>query len=230
MGRRMTTVLVAVVLGGGALVTALAAPAAAADLDCEDFASQAAAQAHLRADPSDPDGLDGNDDGLACQSLPAPFDFEPVGPVSDDTGGVTSSGSASVSTSGSASGTSSSSSASSSSGPNDQDCGDFGSQAAAQAHLDADRSDPDNLDADNDGQACEGTFRTAAAAGPSRAAVVPAVQRSTAGAGQLARSGPPGTVPLVLTGTSLIVVGLALVRSSRRRRVPEPVWVVLSRL
>jgi LPXTG-motif cell wall-anchored protein len=44
-----------------------------------DFDSQAAAQAHLRADPSDPDGLDGNDnDGIACESLPAPFDRTPV--------------------------------------------------------------------------------------------------------------------------------------------------------
>jgi LPXTG-motif cell wall-anchored protein len=38
---------------------------------------------------------------------------------------------------------------------NDQDCGDFASQAEAQAHLEADPSDPDNLDADDDGQACE---------------------------------------------------------------------------
>src|SRR6266542_6514897 len=64
-----------------------AAPAALAvdNQDCSNFPSQAAAQAHLRADPSDPDGLDahigpadGNDraggDGIACQSRPAPFD------------------------------------------------------------------------------------------------------------------------------------------------------------
>jgi len=70
---------------------ALATPAwaQANDQNCSDFASQAAAQAHLRADPSDPDGLDarpgpadGNDqaggDGIACESNPAPFDREPV--------------------------------------------------------------------------------------------------------------------------------------------------------
>jgi len=72
-------------------VAALATPAwaQANDQNCSDFPSQAAAQAHLRADPSDPDGLDahagpadGNDqaggDGIACESNPAPFDREPV--------------------------------------------------------------------------------------------------------------------------------------------------------
>lgn len=50
------------------------------DQNCSDFPNQAAAQAHLRADPSDPDNLDGNDnDGLACESLPCPCDLNPVG-------------------------------------------------------------------------------------------------------------------------------------------------------
>jgi len=83
---RRIVVLVAVVA-----VAALASPAwaQANDQNCSDFASQAAAQAHLRADPSDPDGLDarpgpadGNDqaggDGIACESNPGPFDREPV--------------------------------------------------------------------------------------------------------------------------------------------------------
>ena len=35
------------------------------------------------------------------------------------------------------------------------DCGDFDSQKEAQRVLDRDPSDPNNLDADNDGQACE---------------------------------------------------------------------------
>ena len=47
--------------------------------NCGDFASQAQAQAVLRADPSDPNRLDGNDqDGLACESRPAPKDLTPV--------------------------------------------------------------------------------------------------------------------------------------------------------
>ena len=38
---------------------------------------------------------------------------------------------------------------------NDLDCSDFDFQEDAQAELDKDRSDPNNLDADNDGIACE---------------------------------------------------------------------------
>jgi hypothetical protein len=66
-----------------ALVAAPAAFAQANDQNCDDFNSQAEAQAHLDADPSDPDGLDalpgeadGNDDinagghgdGVACEN------------------------------------------------------------------------------------------------------------------------------------------------------------------
>jgi hypothetical protein len=58
--------------------------------DCIEFASQADAQAVLRADPSDPNQLDrepGGDsadsDGIACASLPAPKDLDPVKAVVD---------------------------------------------------------------------------------------------------------------------------------------------------
>ena len=37
----------------------------------------------------------------------------------------------------------------------DRDCADFATQAEAQAVLDVDSSDPNRLDADNDGEACE---------------------------------------------------------------------------
>jgi micrococcal nuclease len=40
------------------------------DLDCSDFDSQQEAQAVLEADPSDPNGLDGEGDGVPCESLP----------------------------------------------------------------------------------------------------------------------------------------------------------------
>lgn len=33
---------------------------------------------HLRAGPNDPDGLDSDSDGIACERLPAPFDRTPV--------------------------------------------------------------------------------------------------------------------------------------------------------
>lgn len=39
----------------------------------------------------------------------------------------------------------------------DLDCADFASQAEAQAVFDRDPSDPNRLDADDDGQACETT-------------------------------------------------------------------------
>jgi hypothetical protein len=42
------------------------------DLDCDDFATQEEAQAVFDQDPSDPNGLDGNDnDGIACENLPS---------------------------------------------------------------------------------------------------------------------------------------------------------------
>lgn len=46
--------------------------------DCEEFASQADAQAVLRFTPDDPNTLDGDGDGIACPDLPAPKDLEPV--------------------------------------------------------------------------------------------------------------------------------------------------------
>jgi hypothetical protein len=42
--------------------------------NCPDFASQAQAQAVLRADPSDPNALDTDRDGLACETRPQPRD------------------------------------------------------------------------------------------------------------------------------------------------------------
>jgi micrococcal nuclease len=44
--------------------------ASGGDLDCSDFATQQEAQAVLDADPSDPNGLDGEGDGVPCESLP----------------------------------------------------------------------------------------------------------------------------------------------------------------
>lgn len=47
-----------------------AAQAQTSDLDCADFASQAAAQAEYDSDPSDPNGLDADGDSIACETLP----------------------------------------------------------------------------------------------------------------------------------------------------------------
>ncbi|MGQ0678793.1 MAG: hypothetical protein ACT4OM_03900 [Actinomycetota bacterium] len=45
---------------------------------CLEFASQADAQAVLRADPSDPNKLDDDGDGIACPDQPEPEDRTPV--------------------------------------------------------------------------------------------------------------------------------------------------------
>lgn len=44
--------------------------AQAQDYDCSDFAFQEDAQAVLDQDPSDPYNLDGDNDGIACETLP----------------------------------------------------------------------------------------------------------------------------------------------------------------
>jgi len=55
------------------------APAAAADMDCGDFATQAAAQSFFAAaGPGDPHLLDGDGDGVACESNPCPCVTTPV--------------------------------------------------------------------------------------------------------------------------------------------------------
>lgn len=59
------------VLATAGLTVVLAGPASAADLNCSDFATQAEAQAVLDANPADPNNLDQDNDGIACESLPS---------------------------------------------------------------------------------------------------------------------------------------------------------------
>ncbi|WP_078913349.1 MULTISPECIES: excalibur calcium-binding domain-containing protein [unclassified Streptomyces] len=47
-------------------------------VDCGTFNTQADAQAVLRADTLDPNGLDRDGDGIACPDLPEPKDEKPV--------------------------------------------------------------------------------------------------------------------------------------------------------
>jgi hypothetical protein len=199
------TLLVAV-----AALFALSGTAQAQDLNCrEDFTYQEDAQAVLAADPTDPNHLDSNHDGVACETLPHRFTTgtsgdettsattvatatatattQPAALVTTvDDASTTSSSTTSTTTatdttsttsttttdsddssSGSDSDDSSSDSdsdsdsddsSSTTSSGDDKDCADFASQADAQAALDADLSDPDNLDADTDGIACEQHF------------------------------------------------------------------------
>jgi hypothetical protein len=56
-----------------------AVPAIPGDVyNCADFLSQGAAQAYLRRYPSDPSRLDGDNDGIACEDNPPPYDLAPV--------------------------------------------------------------------------------------------------------------------------------------------------------
>lgn len=66
---RLRATLTALATAG--LTVVLAGPAGAADLNCSDFATQQQAQAVLDADRSDPNNLDQDDDGTACESLPS---------------------------------------------------------------------------------------------------------------------------------------------------------------
>jgi endonuclease YncB( thermonuclease family) len=60
------------VVGALAAVPSGASAMPSGEVDCPDFANQAAAQSHLLAHPGDPDGLDGDHDGVACETLPCP--------------------------------------------------------------------------------------------------------------------------------------------------------------
>ena len=75
MGRKFGLLLMVV---GVLLAYRVATRTRARDLDCDNFGSQASAQAYLRLHPDDPDGLDPDSDGVACPENPAPFDRTPV--------------------------------------------------------------------------------------------------------------------------------------------------------
>lgn len=115
------------------------APPSSGDLDCSDFGSQAEAQAALDADPSDPNGLDAEGDGQACEA-------------SSFGGGSAASPSASASASASASPSASSPApggGGASSGRGDIDCDQV------DGPIPTPPGDPDGLDGDGDGLACE---------------------------------------------------------------------------
>ena len=118
------------------------------DLACVDFtpagespeAVQAEAQAALDADPGDPNDLDADGDGVACE-----FEASSTGEVAfEDGSGMVADSAAPA--------------------PRqyerspDLDCAGFGSREEAQAALDADPTDPGDLDADADGVACNELF------------------------------------------------------------------------
>ena len=132
----MVRLFIAVLL---VLLAAIPATAQEDRFNCEDL-TQARAQRILDRDPSDPNRLDGNTNGEACEEFfegtdsaaPAdPADPAPVEPVEDAP-------------------------------PPEQedrfDCEDFTSPARPQRILDRDPSDPHGLDANQNGEACEEFF------------------------------------------------------------------------
>jgi Excalibur calcium-binding domain len=94
-------------------------PTSTEELDCANFVTQQEAQAELERDPSDPNNLDADADGVACETYPYG-----TGGGGADGGG-------------------------------DLNCADFATHGEAQREYAKDRTDPNNLDADNDGRACE---------------------------------------------------------------------------
>lgn len=121
-----------------------ATPAAVEDTDCIDFATQEQAQAVYDADPSDPFNLDPNKDGIACSALPSQADLGGADAAPQDgTGDV-------------------GNNQRNRRNQNDNGAGDQQavscetmSQEDAQAMLDDDPTDPNGLDPDGDGIACE---------------------------------------------------------------------------
>lgn len=137
-----------------ALVVAMTGTAVAAgDLDCSDFTYQEDAQVVLEGDRTDPHDLDGTPaDGKACESRPHRPDGVPHTPstpaehapeAAPTTPPAAAHGPATAPRSGA-----------------DRDCPDFATQAEAQAALTSRAGDPERLDADDDGIACEQHFGT----------------------------------------------------------------------
>lgn len=205
------------------------------DLDCSDFGSQADAQAELRSNPSDPNGLDGNDDdGIACESLPGPRDEVPVQGAIDSGGGeATTPPATEPEMGGVTEGNTGGGVAPTDNETGDLDCIDFATQAEAQATYNADPSDPNGLDADNDGIACETTTDTAnttifedgtgvGTAGPSFGEEVPTGDQyaddGVAGDDEVAELPDTGGPALLLPIAALLMVASGLSLALLRRR------------
>ena len=100
----------------------------------------------------------------------------------------------------------------------DLNCDDFTSQAQAQAAFDADRTDPNNLDANHTGQACEEfQYGGGGSGGGVGQVATPPVGSVAAGDGSTATS-DPGALPFVLGGLGLVAAGGAAVAARRSAR------------
>jgi len=66
---RLRTTAAAAVLAAAASFPLSGVAFAQGDLNCDDFATQEEAQAEYESDTSDPNNLDADDDGIACEDL-----------------------------------------------------------------------------------------------------------------------------------------------------------------
>lgn len=110
----------------------------------------------------------------------------------------------------------------------DRDCPDFTSQAAAQAAFDSAPGDPERLDRDGDGQACEdfdygavagdATPEPSPAAGSGDSAEVPpaAAPRGGVAAGAGGTADPSSTGPLAAVALGGVLIGAGVLTARRR--------------
>ena len=157
------------------------------DVDCAQL-TQPQAQAIFDADPSDPNGLDADNDGLACEgNAPTATQY---GQSNAETPII----------------------------ENPRNCDEFGgSQAAAQQFLEnVTPGDEFNLDADDDGIACEGLLSGGAEAPTTTATQyeTPDVTTTTTATTALPTTGGLPLMPLA--GASLLVLGLTGYAINRR--------------
>lgn len=191
-------------------------------LNCADFAFQEDAQAELERDRSDPNDLDREGDGIACESLPSrgsalpappaetpptevpPTEVPPADePVTEQPVTEQAVAEPVVTPAG-----------------DRLNCDDFAFQEDAQAELEQDRSDPNQLDGDDDGVACESLptrgDREAQAATSSAGIQVP--NRVDAGAGGALETQASTWVPALLLG---LVAAAARPAVGAGRRFPR---------
>lgn len=100
----------------------------------------------------------------------------------------------------------------------DRDCPDFPSQAAAQAAFNADPSDPERLDADGDGQACEEQAYAPTSGGAAAPQVTNRPSGAVAAGDGSSASDASSPLPYVLGGVALTAAGGAAFAARRTAR------------
>src|SRR3954447_25850811 len=99
----------------------------------------------------------------------------------------------------------------------DRDCPDFASQADAQAAFDAVPGDPERLDANNNGIACE-NYDYASASSTASSSQVSTRPSGSVAAGDGSSTEEASTLPYVLGGVALVGAGGAAFAARRSSR------------